>query len=135
MGNAAEPTPPALWRRLLRSVLRAPLVVLVALYFLLDDLVVAVVRPVERALERLALFERFGRFLRALGPYQTLAFFAVPYVVFEAPKLYAVYLIATGHGRLGTTLLAASHIASIVVVESRGTPDGVPSECEVDFTV
>lgn len=117
MRDAADPSPPALWRRALRGTLRAPFVVLVTLYFLFEDLVVAVVRPVERALADLALFERLGRFLRALGPYQTLAFFAVPYLLFEAPKLYALYLLATGHGRLGTILLAASHIASIVVVE------------------
>jgi hypothetical protein len=117
MGDTAGPAPPPLWRRILRGVLRAPLVVLVTLYFLFEDLVVALVRPVERALAELALFERLGRFLRALGPYQTLAFFAVPYLAFEGPKLYALYLIATGHGRFGTILLVVSHVASIVVVE------------------
>jgi len=32
-------------------------------------------------------------------------------------------------------LQAPSHFASIVVVESRGTPVGPRSECAVDFTV
>jgi hypothetical protein len=109
-----RPDPPrSLWRR----ILRAPIAVLVALYFVLDDVVLAAIRPVVGWLAGLRLFARIGAFIQGLAPYPTLFLFAVPFAILEPPKLIAVYLMATGRFRTGLILLVVSHLLSIVLVE------------------
>lgn len=113
-GPAEEaPTRRPLWRR----ILRAPLAVLVGLYFLLDDVVLAAIRPLVGWLAGLRIFARLDAFIRRLRPYPTLFLFAVPFAILEPPKLIAVWLMATGRFRVGLALLVVSHLASIVLVE------------------
>ena len=100
-----------------RSILRFPFVVLVGLYFLLDDVVLAAIRPLVRRMAELRLVTRFVAWIETLSPYTTLALFAVPFVILEPPKIFSLYLIGTGHFRTGLIMLATAHLLSIVLVE------------------
>lgn len=100
-----------------RRLLRLPLVVAVALYFFLDDVVLAAVRPVVAWLAGLRLFERLSAFIHGLGPYPSLLLFAVPFLALQPPKLIALWLIATGRFQVGFALLIASYLVSVVLVE------------------
>lgn len=113
----AAPDAPARHNRLWLRILRAPLVVLVALYFLLDDVVLAAVRPLVAWAAGLRLFVRLSAWFDRLSPYPTLALFAVPFIVLEPPKLISLYLIGTGHFRSGVLMLVTSHLLSIVLIE------------------
>lgn len=101
----------------LQRALRMPVVVLVALYFLVDDVVLAAIRPLVARLAALRVFERIAAFVHGLSPYPTLLLFAVPFAVLEPPKLAALWFMATGHWRGGLALLVVSHLLSIVLVE------------------
>ncbi len=111
------PRPRRPWKRLLRRLLRVPALVLVAIYFLIDDVVLAAVRPLVAAVAELRLFVRLAAFLDRLPPYPTLILFLVPFVVLEPFKLGGLWLMATGHFRVGVITLALAHLLSIVVVE------------------
>jgi hypothetical protein len=101
----------------LRRLARLPLLVLATVYFLLDEVVPALLRPVYARLAELRLFERLGAAILALSPVATLILFLVPFVVLEPFKILALVLLAGGHFTSGAVMLAASHLASIVLVE------------------
>ncbi len=97
--------------------MRLALLVPVTLYFLLDEVVPALLRPVYARLAALRPIERLGEAILALPPVATLVLFLVPFAVLEPFKIYALVLIAGGHFASGSVMLAASHLASIVLVE------------------
>jgi len=105
------------WKRRLRRLLRLPALVLVAIYFLIDDVVLAAVRPLVAAVAELRLFARMAAFLERLPPYPTLILFVVPFALLEPVKLAGLWLMATGHFRSGLVTLTLAHLVSIVVVE------------------
>ncbi|MBV5266057.1 hypothetical protein [Pinisolibacter aquiterrae] len=111
------PPRPTLWRRGLRAALRLPALVLVAIYFLIDDVVLAAFRPLVAWASGLRLFLRFAVFLRRLPPYPTLVLFLVPFAVLEPFKIVGLWLMATGRFTPGLITLAVAHILSIVLVE------------------
>ena len=102
---------------LIRALLRVPTLIFVSIYFLIDDVVLAAVRPIVAWAAELRLFQRLGAWLHGLGPYPTLILFLVPFILLEPPKLWGLWLLATGHLALGGTVLAISHLTSIVLVE------------------
>jgi hypothetical protein len=55
--------------------------------------------------------------IRSLGPYPTLALFAVPLIVLEPVKPVGLYLIASGNVIDGTVLIGVGEIAKITIVE------------------
>lgn len=101
----------------LRAVLRLPLFLAATVYFLIDDVVLAAVRPIVARLAALRLFARMAEAIERLPPYPTLVLFLVPFVVLEPFKLWALWLLGTGRLAAGATMLAVSHLASIVLVE------------------
>lgn len=113
---AASP-PPDRRHPILRALLRVPALVVVTLYFLIDDVVLGAIRPIVERLARLRLFERMAEALHRLPPYPTLVLFLVPFVVLEPFKLWGMWAIATGRFAFGGTMLAVSHLVSIVLVE------------------
>lgn len=102
---------------LLRALWRVPLLVAATIYFLIDDVVLAAVRPIIARLAELRLFARMGEAIHRLPPYPTLVLFLVPFVVLEPFKLWALWLIGTGRLASGAAMLAVSHLVSIVLVE------------------
>lgn len=112
-----QPARNGLGSRLLRLLLRGPVMVLVALYFLLDDVVLAAFRPLFRRIAQWRLVQRLYLWLRRQNPYVTLVLFAVPFIILEPPKMLALLLIGLGHFSSGLTLLLSAHLLSIVVIE------------------
>ena len=72
-------------------------VVFAALYFLIDAIFFSLIRPLGTWLSKLPIFRRIGSWIRPLGPYPTLALFAVPLIVLEPVKPVGLYLIAFGN--------------------------------------
>ena len=115
---APDPTRPGAARHpWLRAVLRLPLFLAATIYFLIDDVVLAAVRPIVARLAALRLFARIAAAIERLPPYPTLVLFLVPFVVLEPFKLWALWLLGTGRFASGATMLSVSHLASIVLVE------------------
>ena len=93
------------------------LVVFAALYFLIDAIFFSLIRPLGTWLSKLPIFRRIGSWIRSLGPYPTLALFAVPLIVLEPVKPVGLYLIADGNVIDGTVLIGVGEIAKITIVE------------------
>ena len=117
MTDAPIPSPPPGSRSWISRLLRLPALVLVAIYFLIDDVVLAAFRPIVAWAAELRIMLRFAVFLRRLSPYPTLILFLVPFVVLEPFKLLGLWMMATGRFAPGLATLAVAHVASIVLVE------------------
>jgi hypothetical protein len=92
-------------------------VVFAALYFLIDAIFFSLIRPLGTWLSKLPIFRWVGSWIRSLGPYPTLALFAVPLIVLEPVKPVGLYLIASGNVIDGTVLIGVGEIAKITIVE------------------
>lgn len=106
-----------LLRRIGRALIRVPVLVVVTIYFMIDDVVLAAIRPVFAWAAGLRIFQRLQAWIDGLSPYPTLVLFLVPFLALEPPKIIALILLAKGHLALGGTMLAVSHITSIILVE------------------
>lgn len=113
----STPPPPSPPRFRLRALLRLPALILVAIYFLIDDVVLAAFRPIVAWAAGLRIVLRFEVVLRRLPPYPTLALFLVPFAILEPVKILGLWMMATGSFRAGLLVLATAHILSIVLVE------------------
>lgn len=104
-------------RRVLRLIFAPIVVVLAILYFLIDGIVLSLLRPVLRRLATWSPVARLTAWLSKLGPYPTLALVLVPIVILEPLKPVAFYLMAKRHVVVGTFILAGTEIVKIVAVE------------------
>lgn len=109
------PRTPGQWVR--RGLLRPLLSVAAVLYFLLDALVFAALRPVVAWIGRLRIFARLNAWIARLGPYPTLVLFVVPLAVLEPLKPLGLYLMGTGHALEGGLIIAGAEILKITLVE------------------
>lgn len=98
-------------------VLRAVVATALLIYTLLDELLFPLFRPLIRWLGGLRVFERIGWLIGQAPPYFVLVLLAVPLAVIEPAKVYALFLIATGHVVLGIGALIAAQIASLLICE------------------
>jgi len=101
----------------LRKIARGLAEVIVAIYVILDAIVRALLRPVTALLNRLQIVARMEAFIAGLPPYAVLAMLALPFAIAEPAKIYAVYLITTGHRFTGLVALALSYLVSVLVVD------------------
>lgn len=113
--DPTKTTPPR--HPILRALWRIPLLAAATIYFLIDDVVLAAVRPLVAWAAELRLFVRIAAALDRLPPYPTLALFLVPFAVLEPVKLWALWLLATGRVMPGAVALVIAHLLSIVLVE------------------
>src|ERR1700736_4941158 len=60
---------------------------------------------------------RLKRFVRGLGPYQSLALLLVPVSVVEPLKLIAVAVAGEGHWIAGTAMVAGAYAVSVLFIE------------------
>ena len=93
------------------------IIVFAALYFLIDAIFFSLIRPLGTWLSKLPIFTGVGRWIWSLGPYSTLALFAVPLIVLEPIKPVGLYLVASGNVIDGTVLIGVGEIAKITIVE------------------
>jgi len=103
--------------RRIANALKPIVVVFAALYFLIDAIFFSLIRPLGAWLSKLRIFRWIGSWIRSLGPYPTLALFAVPLIVLEPVKPVGLYLIASGNVIDGTVLIGVGEIAKITIVE------------------
>ena len=104
-------------RRAVRAVVRFVVGIFVIGYAILDDLLFPLFRPLVRYLSGLRLFEALAGLIQRLPAYVVLAILAVPFVVIEPVKVFALWWLAVGHVVQGGVLLVFAHVLSILTLE------------------
>lgn len=104
-------------RRVLKLIFAPVAIVLAILYFLIDGIVLSLLRPLTRRLASWRPVARLMAWLAKLGPYPTLILVLIPIVILEPVKPAAFYLMAKRHVVVGTVILVATEIVKIVAVE------------------
>jgi hypothetical protein len=104
-------------RRPLKLALTPVGLVLAILYFLIDGIVLSLIRKPAAWLAHRPLVARLMAQIARLGPYATLVLILVPIALLEPLKPLALYLIAKKHVVLGTTILVLAEVLKVVIVE------------------
>lgn len=94
-----------------------PVFIVAALYFVVDGVFSYVTQPIAAWIADRRVLERVRRWIISLGPYSSLALFAVPVIILEPAKPLAGYLIGTGHFFAGAVTFIAAEVAKLTVVE------------------
>lgn len=110
-----SPPPPPAPRRPWRRLFTLPLAILAALVVLFEELVWDKVTNLVAWLARLRLVARLEAWIQTLGPYPTLALFAVPLIVLLPLKIAALYLIAQGRVALGIGVILVAKVVGTAI--------------------
>jgi hypothetical protein len=102
---------------IVRRILRVLAELVVGLYVVADGLVAPLFRPVMRFLSSLGLIRRIERWIVSLPPYVILVLLVVPFGIAELTKVYAVFLMGTGHFKTGFTIFVGAYVVSVLVCE------------------
>ena len=94
-----------------------PVFILATVYFVVDGMFSHVTRPITVWLAKKKLFERVRIWVISLGPYPSLALFAVPVIILEPAKPLAGYLLGTGHFFAGAVTFIAAEVLKLTLVE------------------
>jgi hypothetical protein len=94
-----------------------PIFILATAYFVVDGMLSHVTQPIAAWLAEKKLFERVRRWIISLGPYSSLALFAVPVIILEPAKPLAGYLIGTGHFFAGAITFITAEVLKLTFVE------------------
>jgi hypothetical protein len=94
-----------------------PVFTIATAYFIIDGAFSYITRPITAWLSKKKLLERIRRWVTSLGPYQSLALFAVPLIVLEPAKPLSGYLIGTGHFFPGAVIFIVAEVLKLTVVE------------------
>ncbi len=104
-------------RKILKGIFKPLVVVVAALYFVIDGLILAALKPLLKRILHLKLFRSIERRIESLGPYSTLAVFLIPLILLEPVKPVSAYLIASGHFVSGVVALVLGEVLKILIVE------------------
>src|ERR1700737_2695706 len=94
-----------------------PVFVLATVYFVVDGVFSHVTRPITVWIAEKKLFERVRLWVTSLGPYPSLALFAVPVIILEPAKPLAGYLVGTGHFFAGAVTFITAEVLKLTFVE------------------
>src|SRR3954453_9408740 len=94
-----------------------PVFILATAYFVVDGIFSHVTQPITVWLARKKLFERLRHWIISLGPYPSLALFALPVIILEPAKPLSAYLIGTGHFFAGALVFITAEVLKLTVVE------------------
>jgi hypothetical protein len=94
-----------------------PIFVIATVYFVVDGVFSYVTRPIAVWLARQKVLDRVRPWITSLGPYPSLALFAVPVIILEPAKPLSGYLIGTGHFFAGAVTFIAAEVLKLTVVE------------------
>jgi hypothetical protein len=94
-----------------------PIFVIATVYFIIDGVFSYVTRPITVWLSKKRLLEQVRRWVTSLGPYPSLALFAVPVIILEPAKPLSAYLIGTGHFFAGAVVFITAEVLKLTVVE------------------
>jgi hypothetical protein len=89
----------------------------VVLYIVLDGIVAPVFSPLLKWVARLRLVIRLQDAVAALPPYVILVLVAVPMLIAEPAKLYALWLFGEGLFWAGIGTITAAYVLSLLVAE------------------
>ena len=101
----------------LRRLARLPATGIISVYVVLNAVFSPLFGPLVRALLRMRLFAWLAQGIARLPPYAVLVALLVPLVIFEPPKVLALYWLATGHVMRGVVALVLSYAGSLLLVE------------------
>jgi len=101
----------------LRAIGRFIAAVVIIGYAVLDAVLFPLFRPLVRYLSAHPVFTTANQLLLKLPPYVVLLILAVPFVVLEPLKVFALYWFALGHLIQGGALLVVAHALSILTLE------------------
>jgi len=104
-------------RRKLKTIFEPLVVVVAAIYFIVDALTLSILKPLLRKIANLGLFAFVVRWIASLRPYATLALFLIPLILLEPVKPLSAYLVATGQFKLGMFVLVVGEVLKITTVE------------------
>jgi hypothetical protein len=104
-------------RMRVNRIIKPLVVVLAAIWFLVDAIFATIAHPLARWLGEHWVLCRLRTWIRSLRPYPALALFAVPLIILEPVKPVAAYLAATGKMELGLIVLVVGEILKLVLVE------------------
>jgi low affinity Fe/Cu permease len=101
----------------LKTIFKPLVIVVAAVYFVIDALALSVLKPLLRKIANLRLFAFIARWIASLSPYATLALFLIPLILLEPVKPLSAYLVASGQFKLGMLVLVVGEILKITIVE------------------
>lgn len=104
-------------RRILKGIFKPLVVVLAAIYFVIDALILAALRPLLKRILHLKIFRWIEQRIESLGPYSTLAVFLIPLILLEPAKPLGAYLIASEHFASGSLVLVLGEVLKLLIVE------------------
>ncbi len=109
--NQQSRLPLPTWLAPLRFVGRVVLSIILILWTLVEALLFPLLKPLLNLLGQLRLFEAIGAGIGKLPPYVALLVFAVPFIIIEPIKAFALYWFGVGHFIQGGVLYVLAHIA------------------------
>ena len=89
----------------------------VILFLILDGIVTPIFRPLLRWVTGLRFVTRLLDVVALLPPYVILLLFAIPVVIAEPAKLYALWLLSHGMYWAGVAILGLAYVLSLIVAE------------------
>ena len=104
-------------RKRLKTIFEPLVVVVAAIYFIVDALALSILKPLLRRIANLGLFAFIARWIASLSPYATLALFLIPLILLEPVKPLSAYLVASGQLKLGMFVLVVGEILKVTTVE------------------
>ena len=101
----------------LRFAGRLLLSIVLILWTLIELILTPLFRPLLALLSGLRIFGVIGDWMGRLPPYAALVALAVPFVIIEPFKAFALYWFGIGHFVQGGVLYVLGHLASILIVD------------------
>jgi hypothetical protein len=104
-------------RKRLKTIFEPLVVVVAAIYFIVDALALSILKSLLKKIADLGLFAFIARWIASLSPYATLALFMIPLILLEPVKPLSAYLVASGQLKLGMFALVGGEILKVTIVE------------------
>ena len=101
----------------MRSLWKLLAYVAATIYFIVDMVVLSLVRPISRWLAANFPMPKTRAWIGSLPPYFCLALFSVPVIVLEPVKMVAAYMAATGQLLWAAVTFVVGEFLKIVLVE------------------
>lgn len=102
-------------KSIIRRLLTPPLTILAALLFLFEEFLWDQLAELGRRLGRLRLIARLEQWIAGLKPYPTMLLFLVPMVTLFPVKVFALYLIGTGHLLTGAAVIVTAKVGGTAI--------------------
>lgn len=113
----AEPSPNPARFAPVRVVLPTVASVVIVIYMAVDAILTRLLWPTIAQLSRLMFFQQIGEAIARLPPYAVLVLLAVPFILIEPVKVFALYWLASGHFVQGALLLVAAYVLSVLICD------------------